>query len=373
VAAPRLSTGSLDASSIAQKITSICSRHFPENTHEKITGTNAFVVEQELSCGVGAMMLTLDHNLAPHSEAIKPFFENMEKKHLEQQVKKELEISNLSAQIQHLEALNFNLQKQHAHAVFNSLTVDEFARKNAKKCDEHESVIQLLQEELYAAHNDLKNHDVVLLHCLRDINSVRSDYATLEMERNLQYLASERDLVLKMQMSADKVVESGEKIQNLHYLLSQKDSSIDDLRDRCEFLTSQNAVMMKKLFTLESSCSNAESALSRCKGELDIALLEKQMLTKIDEQRRLSKLQSSDSYHSQLELDYKASQETIDELRQKCDHYQASWFQFEKKTREEQREWQQTKEQELRFTMEVSMNERVGTIEAEMKVPRSDY
>lgn len=373
MAAPRFATGSLDASSIAQKITSICSRHFPENTHEKNTGTNAFVVEQELFCGVGAMMLTLDHDLAPHSEVIKPFFENMEKKHLEQQVKKELEISNLSAQIQHLEAMNFNLQKQHAHAIFNSLTVDEFARKNAKKCDEHESVIQLLQEELYEAHNDLKNHDVVLLHCLRDINSVRSDYATLEMERNLQYLASDRDLALKMQMSSDKVVESGEKIQNLHYLLSQKDSCIDDLRDRCEFLTSQNAVMMKKLFTLESSCSNAESALSRCKGELDIALLEKQMLTKIDEQRRLSKLQSSDSYHSQLELDYKASQETIDELRQKCDHYQASWFQFEKKTREEQREWQQTKEQELRFTMEVSMNERVGTIEAEMKVPCSDY
>jgi hypothetical protein len=126
--------------------------------------------------------------------------------------------------------------------------------------------------------------------------------------------------------------------------------------------------MLKKVFALESLCSETQSTLSRCRGELDIALLEKQMLTKIDEQRRLSQLQSSDSYHSQLELDYKASQETIDELRKKCDNYQSSWFQFEKKIREEKRDWQHSKEQELRLIMEVSMNERVGTIEAEIKV-----
>jgi uncharacterized coiled-coil DUF342 family protein len=128
--------------------------------------------------------------------------------------------------------------------------------------------------------------------------------------------------------------------------------------------------MIKKLFSLESSCSDAQSALSRCKGELEIALLEKQMLTKIDDQRRLSQLQSSDSYHSQLEVDYNASQETIDELRKKCDHYQASLFQFEKKAREERREWQETKEQELRLLMEVSLHDKVATIEAEMKVPK---
>ncbi len=329
---------------------------------------SGFAVDQELSSSVEAIMLSLDRDLAPHSEILKPIFEDMDKKYLDQQLKKEIEIASLTAQIQHLEALNSNLQKQNAHGLFNSLAIDEITRKNAKKCDEQEAIIRRLQEELTAAHHELKDRDVVLLHCLRDINFVRIEYANLEMERKLQYKSSEREIAQRMQLASKKDEENFEKLQNCRDLLSQKDSCLDDLRSRCEFITSENGVMIKKLFALESQYSDAQSALSRCKGELDIVLLEKQMLTKIDEQRRLSQLQSSDSYHSQLELDYKASQETIDELRKKCDNYQASWFQFEKKTREEKREWQETKEQELRLIMEVSMNERVGTIEAEMKV-----
>jgi len=319
---------------------------------------------------VEAIMLSLDHELASQAEVLRPIFEDMDKKYLDQQLKKESEIANLAAQIQHLEALNLNLQKRNSHALFNSLSIDDIARKNAKKCDEHEAVIQRLQEEISVAHQDLKDHDVVLLHCLRDINVVRSEYVTLEMERRLQYHSSERDLVQRMQLSSEQVVEMNAKLQNYRELLVQKDSCLDDLRSRCELLTVENGVMIKKLFSLESSCSDAQSALSRCKGELEIALLEKQMLTKIDDQRRLSQLQSSDSYHSQLEVDYNASQETIDELRKKCDHYQASLFQFEKKAREERREWQETKEQELRLLMEVSLHDKVATIEAEMKVPK---
>jgi hypothetical protein len=314
------------------------------------------------------MILSLDHDLAAHSEILKPIFEDMEKKHIEQQLKKELENANLTAQIRHLESLNLNLQKQNSHFVFNSLTIDEFARKNAKKCEEHEAVIQRLQEEITTAHHDLKDRDVVLLHCLRDINVIRSEYATLEMERKLQYQASERNLAQRMHLSSEQVAENDEKLQNIRDVLAQKESCLDDLRSRCDSLTSENGILMKNFFSLESLFSDTQSALSRCKGELDIVLLEKQMLTKIDEQRRLSQLQSSDSYRSQLELDYKASQETIDELRKKCDNYQASWFQFEKKTREDKREWQQTKEHELRLIMEISVNDRVGTIEAEMKV-----
>jgi hypothetical protein len=313
-------------------------------------------------------MLSLDHALASQSEALRPILEDMDKKYLDQQLKKEFEIANLAAQIQHLEALNLNLQKRNSHALFNALTIDDITRKNAKKCDEHEAVIQRLQEEISVAHQDLKDRDVVLLHCLRDINIVRSEYVTLETERKLQYHASERDLVQKMLISSEQVVEMDAKLKNFRELLAQKDSSLDDLRTRCELLTLENGVMIKKLFSLESSCSDSQSALSRCKGELEIALLEKQMLTAIDDQRRLSQLQSSDSSHSQLEVDYSASQETIDELRKKCDHYQASWFQFEKKAREEKREWQETKEQELRLMMEVSLQDRVATIESEMKV-----
>jgi hypothetical protein len=364
---PRLS-GSDSASSISQKIASVRSKYFPNNMHETDIGAKSFALNQELSSRVEGIMLNLDRDLAPHSEALKPIFEDMDKKYLDQQLQKELEIANLTAQIQHAEALFSNLQKQNAHAIFNSLAIDEISRKNAKKCDEHEAVIRRLQEELTAAHLELKDRDVVLLHCLRDINVVRSEYATIEMERKLQYQASERVLAQRVQLSSKQDEDNLEKIQNFRDLLSQKDSCLDDLRGRCELVTSENGIMLKKVFALESLCSETQSTLSRCRGELDIALLEKQMLTKIDEQRRLSQLQSSDSYHSQLELDYKASQETIDELRQKCDNYQSSWFQFEKKIREEKREWQHSKEQELRLIMEVSMNERVGTIEAEIKV-----
>jgi peptidoglycan hydrolase CwlO-like protein len=362
------SPGSHETSSICQNIYSIHNKYFPQSAPDNTVSENLFSLTPAISFSVEAMILSLDHDLAAHSEILKPIFEDIDKKYVEQQLKKELEIANLTAQIHHLEALNLNLQKQNSHFLFKSLTVDEFARKNAKKCDEHEAVIRKLQEEITTAHHDLKDRDAVLLHCLRDINIVRSEYATLEMERKLQYQASERDLAQRMHLSSEQVVEIGEKLQNFRDVLAQKDSCLDDFRSRCDFLTSENGIMMKKMFALESLCSDTQSALSRCKGELDIVLLEKQMLTKIDEQRRLSLLQSSDSYHSQLELDYKASQETIDELRNKCDTYQASWFQFEKKTREDKREWQQTKEHELRLMMEVSINERVGVIEAEIKV-----
>ncbi len=357
-----------EKSSIWHKISSIHNKYFPLTATDLSVDENRFPSNPEISSSIEAIILSLDHDLAPHSAILKPIFEDMDKKYIELQMKKELEIANLTAQIHHLEALNLSLQKQNSHILIKSLTVDEITRKNAKKCDEHEAVIQKLQEEITIAHQDLKDRDIVLLHCLRDINVVRSEYATLEMERKLQYQASERDLAQKMHLSSEQVAENGEKLQHFRDVLAQKDSCLDDLRSRCDFLTSENGIMMKKMFALESLSSDAQSALARCKGELDIALLEKQMLTKIDEQRRLSQLQSSDSYHSQLELDYRASQETIDELRNKCDTYQASWFQFEKKTREEKRAWQQTKEQELRLMMEVSVNERVGTIEAEIKV-----
>ncbi len=357
-----------DSSLIWHKISSIHCKYFPHSAADSSVEENLFASNPEISSSIEAIILSLDHDLAPHSEILKPIFEDMDKRHIEQQLKKELEIANLTAQIQHLEALNLSLQKRNSHALFTSLTIDEIARKNAAKCDEHEGVIRRLQEELTMAHHDLKDRDVVLLHCLRDINVVLIEYATLEMERKLQYQASERDLAQRMHLSSEQAAENGEKLQHLGDILSQKDSCLEDLRSRCDFLTTENGIMMKKMFALESHCSDAQSALSRCKSELDIALLEKQMLTKIDEQRRLSQLQSSDSYHSQLELDYKASQETIDELRNKCDTYQSNWFQFEKKTREDKREWQQTKEQELRLTMEVSVNEKIGTIEAELKV-----
>jgi hypothetical protein len=360
--------GSFDASTISQKISSIRCKYFPHTALETDGSTNNFALHPEVSCSVEAIMLSLDRDLAPHSDVLKPIFEDMDKKYLDQHLKKELEIATLMAQLQQLEAQNLSLQKQNAHAIFNSLAIDEILRKNAKKCDEHEDVIQRLQEELTAAHNDFKDRDIVLLHCLRDINVVRSEYATIEMERKLQYQASERELAQKLQLSSKQDEENVEKLRNFRDILAQKDSCLDDLRSRCEMITSENGIMMKKIFALESLCSDTQSTLSRCKGELDIVLLEKQMLSKIDEHRRLSQLQSSDSYHSQLELDYKASQETIDELRKKCDNYQTSWFQFEKKTREEKRDWQQTKEQEFRLMMEISLSERVGTIEAEMKV-----
>jgi predicted protein tyrosine phosphatase len=362
------SSDSHDTSSIWHKISSIQNKYFPRSVAELSFEENRCALIPKVSSSVEAIILSLDHELAPHSEILKPIFEDMERKYSEQQLKKEFEIANLTSQMQHLEALNLNLQRQISHSLMKSLTVDEITRKNAKKCDEHEAVIQKLQEEITSAHHDLKDRDLVLLHCLRDINVVRSEYATLEMERKLKYQSSERDLAQRMHLSSQQVAENCEKLQHFRDVLTQKDSCLDDLRSRCDFLSSENGIMMKKMFALESLCSDAQSALSRCKVELDVALLEKQMLTKIDEQRRLSQLQSTDSYHSQLELDYKASQETIDELRNKCDTYQANWFQFEKKAREDKRDWQQTKEQELRLMMEVSFNERISTIQAEMQV-----